>query len=80
MYHSSEQSTKVGDAKPFIQVVDIASHSDKKHRELEDLRTKSDRLTHLLEVMPAGVIVLDNKGRVTQANHQAVDLLGEPLE
>lgn len=48
--------------------------------QLEELQTKSDRLTHLLQVMPAGVIVLDKNGVITQANQQAVALLGEPLE
>lgn len=47
---------------------------------VEELHNKSKRLNHLLEVMPAGVIVLDQKGRIKQANQQAVELLGEPLE
>jgi two-component system sensor histidine kinase FlrB len=47
---------------------------------VEELNNKAKRLNHLLEVMPAGVIVLDQKGRIKQANKQAVDLLGEPLE
>ncbi|WP_018983432.1 sensor histidine kinase [Salinimonas chungwhensis] len=44
------------------------------------LRQQADRLSHLLQVMPAGVIVLDGLGMVRQANNQAKDLLGEPLE
>ena len=48
--------------------------------ELQALRHQADRLSHLLQVMPAGVIVLDGKGIVRQANGQAMDLLGEPLE
>jgi len=47
---------------------------------VEELKNKAKRLNHLLEVMPAGVIVLDQKGRIKQANQQAVELLGEPLE
>jgi len=41
---------------------------------------RADQLTHLLQVMPAGVIVLDPNGRIKQANQQAIALLGEPLE
>ena len=37
------------------------------------------RLSHLVEALPAGVLVLDNRGRVQEANPAAVDLLGEPL-
>lgn len=48
--------------------------------DLQALRQQANRLSHLLQVMPAGVIVLDGKGFVRQANGQAMDLLGEPLE
>jgi len=41
---------------------------------------QASRLEHLLQVMPAGVIVIDGKGIVRQANEQAKALLGEPLE
>ncbi|MBC3765003.1 sensor histidine kinase [Neptunicella marina] len=44
------------------------------------LQQQSDRLSHLLEVMPAGVVVIDGQGNVKQANQVAIDLLGEPLE
>lgn len=47
---------------------------------VEELKNKAKRLNHLLEVMPAGVVVLDQKGNIKQANQQAIELLGEPLE
>ena len=48
--------------------------------EVASLRRQASQLEHLLKVMPAGVIVLDGKGVVKQANDQAKALLGEPLE
>ncbi|MBT1064921.1 PAS domain-containing protein [Bowmanella sp. Y26] len=48
--------------------------------ELLGLKQQASRLQHLLEVMPAGVIVVDGNGHVRQANQVAVELLGEPLE
>lgn len=48
--------------------------------EVQSLRRQSSRLEHLLKVMPAGVIVIDGRGVVRQANDQAKALLGEPLE
>ena len=48
--------------------------------DVESLRLQASRLEHLLQVMPAGVIVIDGKGIVRQANEQAKALLGEPLE
>lgn len=39
----------------------------------------SARLMHLLSVMPAGVLVIDHKGKVSLANEQANKLFGEPL-
>ncbi len=37
------------------------------------------RLQHLLKVLPTGVLVLDERGFVQQANPVAVSMLGEPL-
>lgn len=48
--------------------------------EVQGLRQQSERLAHLLDVMPAGVVVVDNTGTVKQANRVAIELLGEPLE
>lgn len=48
--------------------------------EFERLQNQANRLEHLLQVMPAGVVVLDGKGIVKQANTLARELLGEPLE
>lgn len=48
--------------------------------ELDALRLQANRLEHLLQVMPAGVVVIDGKGVVKQSNQLAKSLLGEPLE
>jgi two-component system, sensor histidine kinase FlrB len=48
--------------------------------ELAELREKNSELSHLVDIMPNGVVVLDSKGMVSQANKVAIDLLGEPLE
>lgn len=37
-------------------------------------------LKHILDVMPAGVVLVDEHGYVKQANAVAKDMLGEPLE
>lgn len=46
-------------------------------------RQHADRLANrhsrLLEVLPAGVVVIDGEGVVQEANAAAIDLLGEPL-
>lgn len=48
--------------------------------ELDALRSQANRLEHLLQVMPAGVVVVDGRGIVKQSNQLARNLLGEPLE
>lgn len=57
---------------------------DKNHRlsseQIEEIRQQNDDLSHLVDVLPNGVVVLDNKGMVRQANKFAISLLGEPLE
>ena len=54
-----------------------ASHAPNIH-ELDALRLQANRLEHLLQVMPAGVVVIDGKGIVKQSNNLAKALLGEP--
>ncbi|MEL0656382.1 ATP-binding protein [Pseudoalteromonas issachenkonii] len=48
--------------------------------ELSDLRKQASWLSHLVDTMPAGVVVLDGKGLIAKANQIAIDMLGEPLE
>ncbi|MBD1553960.1 sensor histidine kinase [Pseudomonas typographi] len=51
-------------------------------RRLDELAAKerlAGRLQSLLDVLPAGVVVLDAHGRVAEANPAAQALLGEPL-
>jgi len=49
-------------------------------QEFAKLQHQASRLEHLLQVLPAGVVVINGKGLIKQANAQAKDLLGEPLE
>lgn len=55
---------------------EVSTHTPKN---LQVLSTENTRLKHILEVMPAGVLVIDGKGVVKQANQLAKALLGEPL-
>jgi two-component system sensor histidine kinase FlrB len=48
--------------------------------ELNEKQRIANRLENLLNLLPAGVVVLDNRGVVTECNPAAVDFLGEPLE
>lgn len=48
--------------------------------ELSDLRQQASWLSHLVDTMPAGVIVLDGKGVIAKSNQISIDMLGEPLE
>lgn len=55
---------------------------DLAEQRLHELREKervSSRLENLLNLLPAGVVVLDKHGVVSQCNPAAIDLLGEPL-
>lgn len=46
----------------------------------EEVITSSRDMNHILDVMPAGVVIIDAQGFVRQANAVAKDMLGEPLE
>jgi two-component system sensor histidine kinase FlrB len=54
--------------------------AEQRLQELQEKERVSQRLESLLNLLPAGVVVLDSKGIVTQCNPAALDLLGEPLE
>lgn len=47
--------------------------------ELSEKERLANRLQHLLDLLPGGVIVIDGHGIVSEANPAAVDLLGQPL-
>lgn len=40
---------------------------------------RTEMLAHLVDELPSGIVVLDEKGIVTDANRAAIDMLGEPL-
>lgn len=58
----------------------LTDEARRRQAELEAKEQLADRLTTLLEVMPAGVVVLDSQGVISQCNPAAMTLLGEPLE
>ena len=58
----------------------LSSEERQRRAELEAKEKMANRLSTLLEVLPAGVVVLDSQGVISQCNPAAVELLGEPLE
>ena len=42
--------------------------------ELNELRQQSSWLNHLVDTLPAGVIVLDGRGMIARANQIAIDM------
>lgn len=56
------------------------SVTETESEEMRALRQRNEELSHLVDVLPNGVVVLDSKGLVQQANKVAIQLLGEPLE
>jgi len=63
------------------QLKDELSEEEMQRREeLKEKEQLANRLSTLLEILPAGVVLLDGNGYVTETNPAALDLLGEPLE
>lgn len=60
--------------------VELSGEQDYLQAELEEKEQLENSLTTLLDILPAGVVLLDDQGIVTQCNPAAIDLLGEPLE
>ncbi|MEB0041424.1 MULTISPECIES: ATP-binding protein [unclassified Pseudomonas] len=58
---------------------ELAVVSAQRMQELAEKELLANRLQNLLSLLPGGVIVIDDHGRVREANPAACDLLGEPL-
>ena len=57
----------------------LVDSGDQRHKDLAKKERQIDRLSDLIEILPSGIVVLDKTSRVCQVNHQASQLLGEPL-
>lgn len=58
---------------------ELARANGARLEELSAKETLANRLSRLLDALPAGVVVLDGEGEVRDANPAAVALLGSPL-
>jgi two-component system, sensor histidine kinase FlrB len=58
---------------------ELAAARSERLLQLAEKERLANRLTHLLTVLPAGVVVLNGAGRIQEYNPLAVSLLGEPL-
>ena len=59
---------------------ELSAVTGERSRELEEKDRIANRLENLINFLPGGVVVLDSRGRVSEANPGARDFLGEPLE
>lgn len=59
---------------------ELAVVSAQRMQELAEKERLANRLQNLLSLLPGGVIVIDEEGRVREANPAACDMLGLPLE
>lgn len=53
--------------------------AEQRLQELQEKERVASRLQNLLTLLPAGVVVLDQYGRIADCNPAAIDLLGSPL-
>ncbi|HEY5717547.1 MAG TPA: ATP-binding protein [Motiliproteus sp.] len=58
----------------------LATAHQRHEQEVAEKEQASRRLQSLLQLLPAGVVVLDNRGRVQACNPAAEELLGKPLQ
>lgn len=77
--HDIGTKAKILSAKPSQKTTSEAHASSVTSLYGNDTENHRDRLSHLLSVMPAGVLVIDHKGRISLANEQAESLLEQNL-
>jgi two-component system sensor histidine kinase FlrB len=59
---------------------ELSEEETQRRTQFKEKEELANRLSTLLEILPAGVILLDENGVVSECNPAAMDLLGEPLE
>lgn len=59
---------------------DLSEEEIHRREQLKEKEALARRMSALLDILPAGVVVLDGQGRIVECNPAAKDLLGEPLE
>ena len=82
----SQMSTQLTDSYSLLEARvtelkgELAVVSAQRMDELAEKERLANRLQNLLDLLPGGVIVIDDRGRVREANPAACELLGLPLE
>ncbi|WP_065878278.1 MULTISPECIES: sensor histidine kinase [unclassified Pseudomonas] len=82
----SQMSSQLSDSYSLLEARvselkgELAVVSAQRMEELAEKERLANRLQNLLDLLPGGVIVIDDQGRVREANPAACDLLGLPLE
>ncbi len=59
---------------------ELQRSNEQRERELSEKERVTRRLESLLQLLPAGIVVLDSRGRVHDSNPAAEELLGTPLQ
>lgn len=80
--HADQLSATFQDLNRQVQslTAELADERSKRQQQLAENERYASRLSHLLSALPAGIVVLDMRGRIEESNPAAVDLLGEPLD
>ncbi len=58
---------------------ELQRSNEQRLRELSEKERVTRRLESLLQLLPAGIVVLDSRGRIHDCNPTAEELLGQPL-
>ena len=59
---------------------ELSEERSRSNHQISEKEIYANRLSQLLSALPAGVVVIDGRGRIQQCNPAALALLGEPLE
>lgn len=59
--------------------LETISHRGHQWVQMSEAANMSDRMEHILQAMPSGIVILNEDGRVSEANPVAESLLGLPL-
>ena len=80
--HAEHLSATFQDLNLQIQhlTAELSEERNKRQAQLAEKERYARRLSELLSALPAGIVVLDMRGRIEESNPVAVELLDEPLD
>ena len=74
------KALKVSNEKLASAQAALKESEKKARREQQAAKEASERITHMLQKLPSGVVIVDNQLKIIESNESFIDILGEDVQ